>query len=107
MSEFENYRYDYLRSRRYEVHQEHERFIRPETLVEMQQYESLEFYSRERILELSRNGLIKDELKKLIEEMLQLRKEHPEGSNQECMCMDINQGINQQARPGRLSRAED
>lgn len=89
MSEIENYCYGYLRSQRYEIHEEHEQFVRPETLAEMQQYETIEFYSRERILELSRNGLITDELKKRIVEMLRLRKDHPEGSNQECMYMDM------------------
>jgi len=89
MSEIDDHRHDYLRSKRYEVHEEHAQFIRPETLAEMQQYESIEFYSRERIRELSRRGLIKDELKKRIAEMLQLRNEHPEGSNPECICMDL------------------
>ena len=39
--------YDYLRSKRYVVHEEHEQFIRPETLAEMREYEAIEFYSRE------------------------------------------------------------
>lgn len=89
MSEIDNHRYDYLRSKRYEVQKEQEQFIRPETLAEMQQYESIEFYSRERILELSHRSLIKDELKKRIAEMLRLRNEHPAGSNPECICMDM------------------
>ena len=89
MNETETHRYDYLRRRRYLVHEEHEQFIRPETLVEMREYEAVEFYSRERIRELSQKGLIKDELKARIEDLARLRREHPEGSNPECICMDM------------------
>jgi len=85
----DDYRYDYLRRKRYVVHEEHEQFIPPETLVEMREYETVEFYSRERIRELSEKGLIQEELKRRIDELLRLRREHPEGSNTECMCMDM------------------
>jgi transcriptional regulator CtsR len=89
MDEIDSNRYDYLRRKRYEVHEEHEQFIRPETLAEMRQYEVIEFYSRQRIRELSQNGLILEELKRLIDELLRLRQEHAEGSNQECIRMDM------------------
>jgi hypothetical protein len=89
MNEIENNSYDYLRRKRYVVHEEHEQVIRPETLAEMREYEAVEFYSRERIRELSQKGLIKDELKARIEDLLKLRREHPEGSNAECICMDM------------------
>lgn len=89
MNEIDDNRYDYLRRKRYLVHEEHERFIRPETLAEMREYEIVEFYSRERIRELSQNGLIKDELKARIEDLARLRREHPEGSNAECICTDM------------------
>ena len=84
-----DYRYDYLRRKRYVVHEEDEQFIRPETLAEMCQYEVIEFHSRERIRELSQKGLIHQELKRRIDELLRLRREHAEGSNQECICMDM------------------
>lgn len=89
MNEIDTYRYDYLRRKRYVVHEEHEQFIRPETLVEMREYEAVEFYNRERIRELSQQGLIHQELKQRIEELLRLRREHGEGSNQECICMEM------------------
>ena len=89
MNVIETNRYDYLRRKRYVVHEEHEQFIRPETLAEMREYEAIEFYSRERIRELSQKGLIHQELTRRIDELLRLRREHPEGSNQECMCMDM------------------
>ena len=89
MNEVETHRYDYLRSKRYVIHEEHEQFIRPETLTEMREYEVIEFYSRERIRELSQKGLIHQELKRRIDEILRLRQEHPEGSNPECICMDM------------------
>lgn len=85
----DDFRYDYLRRKRYVVHEENEQFIRPETLEEMRQYETIEFYSRERIRELSQKGLIHEELKRRIDELLRLRRKHPEGSNQECICMDM------------------
>ena len=81
--------YDYLRRKRYVVHEEHEQFIRPETLAEMREYEAIEFYDSERVRELSEKGLIHQELKTRIDELLRLRREHPQGSNQECMCMDM------------------
>jgi hypothetical protein len=89
MNEIETTAYDYLRRKRYVVHEEHEQFIRPETLAEMREYEAVEFYSCERIRELSQKGLIKDELKTRIEDLLKLRREHPDGSNAECICMDM------------------
>lgn len=45
MNDIETHRYDYLRRKRYVVHEEHEQFIRPETLLEMREYEVVEFYS--------------------------------------------------------------
>ncbi len=89
MNEIDDNRYDYLRRKRYVVHEEHEQFIRPETLAEMREYEVIEFYSRERIRELSEKGLIHQELKRRIDELIRLRQEHPKGSNQECVCMDM------------------
>lgn len=89
MNEIETHRYDYLRRKRYVVHDEHQQFIRPETLAEMREYEVMEFYGRERIRELSQKDMIRQELKRHIEDLLRLRREHPEGSNQECICMDM------------------
>ena len=89
MDEIDTNRYDYLRRKRYIVHDEYEQFIRPETLVDMREFEVIEFYSRGRIRELSQKGLIHKELKGRIDELLRLRREHAEGSNQECICMDM------------------
>lgn len=84
----DDYRYDYLRRKRYVVYQD-DHSIRPETLAEMRKCEVIEFYSRERVRELSEKHLIHNELRQRIEELLRLRCEHPEGSNPECMCMDM------------------
>lgn len=89
MNEIETNAYDYLRRKRYVVHEEHEQFIRPETLAEMGEYEAVEFYSRERIRELSQKGLIQQELKARFEDLAELRTEQPEGSNAECICTDM------------------
>ena len=85
----DDYRYDFLRRKRYVVHEEHEQFIRPETLADMCEYEAIEFYSRKRIRELSQKGLIHQELKRRIDELVRLRQEHAEGSNEECICVDM------------------
>jgi len=53
MDEIDANRYDYLRRKRYVVHEENEQFIRPETLADMREHEVIEFYSCERIRELS------------------------------------------------------
>jgi hypothetical protein len=37
MNHIDANRYDYLRRKRYVVHEEHEQFIRPETLAEMRE----------------------------------------------------------------------
>ena len=89
MNEIDTNAYDYLRRKRYVIHEEHEQFIRPETLAEMREYEAVEFYSRERIRELSQKGLIHQELKTRIDDLARLRREYPEGSNAECICMDM------------------
>ena len=89
MNEIDTNAYDYLRRKRYVIREEHERFIRPETLAEMREYEAIEFYSRERICELSQKGLIHRELKVRIDDLARLRREHPKGSNAECICMDM------------------
>ena len=89
MNELDLHRYDFLRSKRYLVHEEHERSIRAETLAEMREYEALEFYSCERVRDLSSKGLIHQELKARIDDLNGLRREHPEGSNPECICMDM------------------
>lgn len=89
MNDPPSYRYDYLRRKHYIVHEENEQFIRPETLAEMQDYKAIEFYNSERIRELSEKGEIHQELSKHIDEIMRLRREHPEGSNQECICMDM------------------
>ena len=89
MTELDLHRYDFLRSKRYLVHEEHERFIRAEALAEMREYEVVEFYSRERVRDLSSKGLIHQELKARIDDLTRLRREHPDGSNPECICMDM------------------
>ena len=63
--------------------------IRSKLYQQVREYEVIEFYSRERIRELSRKGLIHQALKRRIDELLRLRREHPEGSNPECICMDM------------------
>jgi hypothetical protein len=89
MNKVDTHAYDYLRKKSYVVHEEHERFIRPETLAEMRVFAAVEFYSRERICELSQNRMIHHELKARFDDLSSLRRQHPEGSNAECICIDM------------------
>ncbi len=89
MSEIDHWKYDFLRRKRYIVHDEHRPYLSEQTLKEISQYEPVEFYSREKILELSKKGLLQAELNKHIKSFLEARRKSPEGSNEECICMDF------------------
>jgi hypothetical protein len=89
MSDINDLRYDYLNRKRYIVHDEHFPPLSPETLKEVSHYEAIEYYSREKILQLSKSGLLQAELKKHIDDLPRLRAKFPKGSNEECICMDF------------------
>ncbi len=48
MSEIDHWNYDFLRRKRYIVHDEHRPYLSEQTLKEISQYEPVEFYSREK-----------------------------------------------------------
>src|SRR5438128_9084544 len=107
MNEIDDNRYDYLRRKRYIVHEEHEQFIRPETLADMREYEVIEFYSRERIRELSQKGLIHQELKRRIDEPSPLAPRSSRRLESGMYVHGHDHGTDQQARPRRLSDTEN
>ena len=89
MSHFDDLKYDFLQRKRYVIHDEHRSRLSDQTLKEIEHHEPIEFYPREKIIELSKNGAIQSELNRHIESLLELRKKHPDGSNEECICMDF------------------
>ena len=91
---FPKMKYEYLNRIRVTLHEQHQKQLSTETLNEIKEYTDFEFYSQKEIKSISNNGLIQAELNKLIKRLLDIRKLQPEGSNQECMCMDqINEFI--------------
>ncbi len=89
MDEYENDRYYYLRRRKFILHDEHAESVSSSTLDEMSKYQTIELYPRKRIVEISRSDRVYDELRTKIQELLDLRAQQPEGSNAECICMDV------------------
>lgn len=87
-------KYEYLNRMRITIHNDQQVHISKKTLKEISEYADFEFYTKEKMLEISEKGLIQEEINKLINMMLKIRKEEPEGSNKECLCMDqINEFI--------------
>ena len=81
-------KYEYLNRIRITLHNEQQSQISEQTLNEISEYVDFEFYTRERMRTISEEGLIQNELNSLINMLLEIRKKEPEGSNQECLCMD-------------------
>ena len=54
MKDITDMRYDYLSRRRFTVHQEQEPMISENTLHEIGEYETFEFYSQEKLRKISR-----------------------------------------------------
>ena len=81
-------KYDYLNRIRVTLHNDHQSQISEQTLNEIKDYVDFEFYSHEQMKSISDKGLIQSEINRLIQMLLEIRQNEPDGSNQECMCMD-------------------
>ena len=81
-------KYEYLNRVRISLHAEHRSQISKQTLNEISEFVDFEFYSQEKIKRISSEGLVQAELNRLIQTLLGIRSDRPDGSNQECMCMD-------------------
>jgi len=87
-SEIHKMKYEYLNRVRITLHAEHQSQISKQTLNEIGKFIDFEFYTPEKIKRISGEGLIQAELNRLILTLLDIRGDRPDGSNQECMCMD-------------------
>lgn len=81
-------KYEYLDRMRITLHKDHELQLRANTLSEISEYADFEIYSKDKMIEISEKGQIQIELNRLINLLLDYRKNFPDGSNEECMCMD-------------------
>ena len=88
MTQIHKMKYEYLNRIKITLHAEHQSQISKQTLSEIGDFIDFEFYTQEKMKQISADGLIQAELNKLIQRLLAIRRDRPEGSNQECMCMD-------------------
>lgn len=83
------YRYGYLKAKKYIIHDEQTLLLDDSLLQGMKPFAPLEFYDRERMIEISGNDAAQDEINRLIKDLLEYRREsYPKDSNREAMCME-------------------
>ena len=82
-------KYDFLDRTVITIHQEQEREVSRAALEELKQYAHIQFYDREKMVKISSEGRIQAELNKLVKSILIERASHPDGSNTECIAMDM------------------
>lgn len=82
-------RYDYLNRKTIVVRDEQRSELSEAALTELEQFQVFEFYSQEKMLRISQAKGVQEEIDKLVAPVLAERKKSPEGSNQECMAMDM------------------
>ncbi len=81
-------KYEYSDRMKITIHNEQQAHISEQTLKEISEYADFEFYTKEKMREISEKGFIQEEVNRIINTLLEIRKKEPEGSNRECMCMD-------------------
>jgi hypothetical protein len=82
-------RYWYLDRKRFTVHADQQAFIPAEALSEMEGFEMIEFYPMAKMRDISNRDGIREELDKLVNQVLTERAKAPEGSNTECIAVDM------------------
>ncbi|NQU65473.1 MAG: hypothetical protein HQ517_14485 [SAR324 cluster bacterium] len=87
-SDIQRFKYEYLNRVRITLHADQQSQLSKTTLDEIHKFIDFEFYSQEKMKLISGEGRIQDELNRLIQRLLEIRRDQPDGSNQECMCMD-------------------
>lgn len=80
-----SHRYVQLEVTNYTVHDMQRPYIDEELLESMEEFASIEMYPKEKILTISENNEIQDELNRLIKDLLEYRKQEKNGNN-EAMC---------------------
>lgn len=86
MNEF---KYEFLDRTVITVHKEQEAQVSKDALEELRQFEHIQFYAREKMMLISKEGRVQEEINRLVDNILTERKSHPEGSNTECIAMDM------------------
>ncbi len=81
-------RYFFLDRTKYSVYHENRIRLSKQTLQEMADFEVIEIYPKEKIEKISKQGLIQQEINRLVEQIIELQEKSPEGSNAECIAMD-------------------
>jgi hypothetical protein len=82
-------RYDYLKRKTLIVHDEQRHELSKEALAELDRFHRFEFYTAEKMRQISRADGVQKEIDKLVSSILAEREACPEGSNQECAAMDM------------------
>lgn len=82
-------KYDFLDRTAITIHQEQETQVSRAAFEELRQFAHVQFYDREKMMTISREGRIQSELNTLVKSILTERASHPEGSNTECIAMDM------------------
>ena len=82
-------KYDFLDRTVITIHQEQETHVSRAAFEELRQFAHVQFYDREKMMTISREGRIQSELNTLVKSILTERESHPEGSNTECIAMDM------------------
>jgi maltooligosyltrehalose synthase len=87
-SETSRFKYEFLNRVRITLHADQRSQLSKQTLNEIDEYIDFEFYNQEKIKQISGEDLIQAELNRLIQLLLKIRNDRPDGSNQECLCME-------------------
>lgn len=82
-------RYEYLDRKTIVIHDEQQRCISESAILELDRFQRFEFYDRQKMLQISLTDGVQKEIQRLVQSVLAERDKSPEGSNQECMAMDM------------------
>jgi hypothetical protein len=82
-------RYEFLDRTLITIHQQQESQVSRQALDELKPFAQLQFYDREKMMAISRAGRVQEEINKLVKSILAERGAHPDGSNTECIAMDM------------------
>ena len=82
-------RYEFLDRKVFTIHKDQEFELSANTLQELSRFESFQAYSRDKMLRITKEGRVREQIVKLVKEILEERRSQPDGSNTECMAMDL------------------
>lgn len=85
----DEHKYDFLDRTVITIHQEQETQVSRAAFDELKQFAHVQFYDRAKMMTISREGRVRSELDKLVHSILSERASHPEGSNTECIAMEM------------------